>query len=54
MDLYKKAIEKIKKDEKCRPDYSVYLQVGPTGPTGPTGLNGEIGPTHTTISESVN
>lgn len=45
MDLYKKAIEKIKKDEKCRPDYSVYLQVGPTGPTGPTGLNGEIGPT---------
>ena len=31
MDAYKKAIEKIKKDEKCKPSCSFYI--GPTGPT---------------------
>ena len=46
MDLYKKALQKIKDDERCKPSCSVYLQVGPTGPTGPTGpAGGPTGPT---------
>lgn len=47
MDFYQKALEKIKKDEKCRPLYVI----GPTGvmgPTGPTGPIGLIGPTGST------
>ena len=49
-NLLKRAMEKIRCDEKNRP--SCYVVVGPTGPTGtsggptgPIGLTGDIGPT---------
>lgn len=44
MDLYKKALQKIKCDEKCKPTCCV----GPTGPTGSTGATGPTGATGAT------
>lgn len=45
-DLIKRALKKIKCDEKCKPNCCVVI--GPTGPTGPQGiqgLTGDVGPT---------
>jgi hypothetical protein len=40
--VYKEALEKIKRDKKCKPDCcSIVSSVGPTGPTGPAGPTGE-------------
>ena len=44
MNLYEKAMQKIRRDSKCKPA-CCYI-VGATGPTGPTGPAG--GPTGTT------
>ena len=50
--VYREALEKIKRDKKCKPDCcSIISSIGPTGPTGPigpTGPQGEIGPTGAT------
>ena len=40
MDLYERALRKIKEDQRCKRNMVI---VGPTGPTGPTGPAG--GPT---------
>lgn len=40
--IYQNAIEKIKKDTKCKPSCCVG-PTGPTGPTGPQGLQGVPG-----------
>lgn len=46
MNLYNKALEKIKRDEKCKPDCcGIIIQNGIEGPTGPMGPEGLIGPT---------
>lgn len=39
MNNYERAMEKIKKDKKCKPYYVSVIggAVGPTGPTGPAG-----------------
>lgn len=38
MDVYKKALQKIKQDEHCKAHYiNQVITSGPTGPTGPTG-----------------
>ena len=47
-ELERWAREKIRRDQKCKPQCCVI--VGPTGPTGPSG--GPTGPTHTLFSES--
>ena len=39
-DLVKCAMEKIKCDEKCKPN--CYTVIGPTGATGPTGEAGGV------------
>ena len=51
MDMYEKALKKIKDDEKYKPNcyvvYSNNTSIGPTGPAGPigpTGPKGDIGP----------
>ena len=47
MNLYEKALKKIEKDKKCKPDCFVYVNntgiIGPTGPEGPIGPQGEAG-----------
>lgn len=43
-DNYKKALQKIKCDEKCKPKVC-QGPMGPTGATGPQGLQGSTGPT---------
>ena len=43
-ELLKYALQKIKKDQKCKPQCTGVI-IGPTGPTGP---QGEIGPTGAT------
>ncbi len=40
MDTYDKALEKIKQDQKYKPNYVMYMTPGITGPTGPTGPAG--------------
>lgn len=51
MDMYEKALKKIKEDEKCKPSFCCYSVIGPTwvtgatGVTGPTGATGATGPT---------
>ena len=55
MNMYEKALQKIKEGERCKPNFCCCSIVGPTGPTGPaggptgptgaTGLTGESGPT---------
>ena len=42
-ELVRWAMEKIKRDEKHRPECCVVI--GPTGPTGATGATGPTGPT---------
>ena len=38
MDIYKNALDKIKRDQKCKPKGCCFISVtGPTGPTGPSG-----------------
>ena len=51
-DLVKWAMEKIRRDEKFKPDCCFIIPTGPTGPgggatgpTGPTGATGATGPT---------
>lgn len=45
MDVYQKALNKIKHDQKCRPTCIIPINMqGPTGPTGPKGDNGATGP----------
>lgn len=41
MNMYEKALQKIKEGERCKPNFCCYSIVGPTGPTG---LIGAIGP----------
>lgn len=52
-DLYKSALQKIKRDSKCKPQCMGAI-IGPTGPTGPsggaTGPTGPTGPTGATGS----
>jgi len=43
MNMYKKALQKIKEGERCKPNFCCCSIVGPTGPTGPAG--GPTGPT---------
>ena len=40
MNIYEKALQKIKNDEKCKPQFCIIS--GPTGPTGPTGATGRL------------
>ena len=43
-DLVRRAMEKIKRDEKCKPIYyGIIGATGPTGPVGPTGATGTAG-----------
>lgn len=43
-DLVKYAIEKIKCDQKCKPNcFTIIGPIGPTGPTGPTRATGPAG-----------
>ena len=50
-EAIRKALEKIKRDQKCKPDYFIITgATGPTGPTGPQGLEGATGPTGPTGS----
>ena len=48
-NLIKCAMEKIKNDQKFKPNCNVVIGPagadGATGPTGPTGPTGDIGPT---------
>ena len=47
MDIYKSALKKIEKDQKCKTACNMVVgQIGPIGPTGPTGPAG--GPTGAT------
>lgn len=50
-DLVKCAMEKIKCDEKCKPN--CYTVIGPTGPTGPTGDVGSTGPAGATGPQGI-
>jgi len=43
MDVYQKALNKIKHDQKCRPTCIIPINI--QGPTGPKGDNGATGPT---------
>ena len=37
-DIYREALEKIKRDKKCIPKFPIITGIiGPTGPTGPAG-----------------
>lgn len=43
-DLVRRAMEKIKCDEKCKPIcYGIIGATGPIGPTGPVGPTGATG-----------
>ncbi len=45
MNIYEKALQKIKQDEKCKPNYSIiYVNKNNIGPTGPEGPQGPVGP----------
>ncbi len=45
MDIYEKALKKIKHDQKCRPICAIPITTqGPAGPTGPQGIEGPTGP----------
>ena len=47
--IWQNALEKIKRDRKCKPTCCM----GPTGPTGPAGgPTGPTGATHALFSES--
>ena len=58
MDLYERALRKIKADQRCKknmvivgptgPTGATGPSGGPTGPTGPTGATGPTGPTGAT------
>ena len=65
--IWQNALEKIKRDRKCKPTCCMGPTgptgpaggptgatgaTGPTGPTGPTGSTGLAGATHTLFSES--
>ncbi len=55
-DIIKNALQKIKKDEKCKPQYNAFEIKGPTGPTGPTGPRGlglNILSTYETLEELI-
>jgi len=43
MDMYEKALRKIKEDEKCKFNCCCYPIIAPTGIMGPTGPQGEQG-----------
>lgn len=45
MDVYEKALKKIKHDQACRPCVMPIGVPGPMGPTGPQGIEGATGPT---------
>ena len=49
MDLYERALRKIKEDQRCKRNMVIVGPTGPTGPTGPaggpTGATGATGPT---------
>lgn len=47
MDSYKKAMQKIKYAQHCKPKYSE--KINTFGPTGPQGLTGATGPTGPSI-----
>jgi len=40
VNMYEKALKKIKEDEKCKPNFCCYPITGATGATGPTGPTG--------------
>lgn len=45
MNTYEKALNKIRQDQKCRPQCIIsVVQSGPTGPQGIEGPTGPIGP----------
>jgi len=54
-DLVRCAMEKIRRDERFKPNCCFIIPTGPTGgtgtgptgPTGPTGATGATGPTYT-------
>ena len=51
-DLVRRAMEKIRCNEKCKPNcYAVIGATGSTGPTGPSG--GPIGPTGATGASQI-
>lgn len=52
-DIIKNALQKIKKDEKCKPKYNTIEIKGPTGPTGPRGLGLNILSTYNTLEELI-
>ena len=43
MNIYEKALQKIKEGERCKPNFCCYSIVRPTGPTGPTRATGQQG-----------
>lgn len=46
MDLYERALRKIKADQRCKKNMVIVGPTGPTGATGPSG--GPTGPTGAT------
>ena len=58
-ELERWAIEKIRRDQKFKPNCCFIIPTGPTGPgtgitgpTGPTGATGEVGPTGPTGADA--